>query len=177
MKKTRRLRPCSHHAPVPTRRLSALAIVLGVALVGAIAGSSWRLHSRATPSQNAGHGSDDLRERAEELIAYSTSVALAPEQERVKAEALASVQAPCGERNSLAVRCCPCNLGKSISGLANHLIARERTGAAGVRQAVLDWIRQTNPSGYSGAACERKRCDQPFHKDGCGGMTDARLVF
>ena len=95
----------------------------------------------------------------------------------MKAEALASIKAPCGDRNSLAVRCCPCNLGKSIVGLANHLIAREGADARRVREAVLDWIRRTNPSGYSGAACDRKRCDQPFRKDGCGGMTNARLVY
>lgn len=178
MKKTRSFGPCSHCEPVPTRRLSALGIALGVVLVAAISGSPWLLRPRAEArGGTAGKASDDLRQRTEELIGYSTTVALSPEQEQVKAEALASIQAPCGDRNSLAVRCCPCNLGKSIVGLANHLIAREWAGAPRVREAVLDWIRQTNPSGYSGAACDRKRCDQPFRKDGCGGMTNARLVF
>lgn len=188
MKKARGFGSCSHCEPVPTRRLSALGIVLGVVLLAAISGSSWLLRPRAealrgTPRggaevlRGAPPGGDDLRQRTEELIGYSKTVALSPEQERIKAEALASIKAPCGDRNSLAVRCCPCNLGKSIVGLANQLIAREGAGAPRVREAVLDWIRRTSPSGYSGAACERKRCDQPFRKDGCGGMTDAHLVF
>ncbi len=177
MKKTRGFGSCSHCEPVPTRRLSALGIVLGVLLLAAISGSSWLLRPGAEAPRVAPSAPDELRQRAEELIGYSETVALSPEQERVKAEALASIKAPCGDRNSLAVRCCPCNLGKSIVGLANHLIAREGAGAPRVREAVLEWIRRTNPSGYSGAACDRKRCDQPFRKDGCGGMTNARLVF
>ncbi len=177
MKKTRGFGSCSHCEPVPTRRLSALGIVLGVVLVAAISGSSWLLRPRAEASRDAGRPPDDLRLRTEELIGYSKTVTLSPEQERVKADALTSIKAPCGDRNSLAVRCCPCNLGRSIVGLANHLIAREGADAPRVREAVLDWIRRTNPSGYSGAACDRKRCDQPFRKDGCGGMTDARLVY
>jgi hypothetical protein len=46
-----------------------------------------------------------------------------------------------------------------------------------VRQAVLDWIGRANPAGWSGAACERERCERPFREDGCGGMNEARLVF
>ncbi len=177
MKKARMLGSCSHCAPVPTRRLSILGIALGVVLLAAVSGSQWLLRPRAEARGGAPGKASDLRQRTEELIGYSKTVALSPEQERVKAEALASIKAPCGDRNSLAVRCCPCNLGKSIVGLANHLIAREGAGAPRVREAVLEWIRRTNPSGYSGAACDRKRCDQPFRKDGCGGMTNARLVF
>ncbi len=177
MKKARGFGSCSHCEPVPTRRLSVLGIVLGVVLLAAISGSSWLLRPQAEVSRSAGRASDDLRPRTEELIGYSETVVLTADQERVKAEALVSIKAPCGDRNSLAVRCCPCNLGKSIVGLANHLIAREGAGAPRVREAVLDWIRWTNPSGYSGAACDRKRCDQPFRKDGCGGMTNARLVY
>lgn len=177
MKKARGFGSCSHCEPVPTRRLSLLGIALGVVLVAAVSGSQWLLRPGAEPPARSAGGSDELRQRAEELIGYSETVILTADQERVKAEALASIKAPCGDRNSLAVRCCPCNLGKSIVGLANHLIAREGADAPRVREAVLDWIRRTNPSGYSGAACDRKRCDQPFRKDGCGGMTNARLVY
>jgi hypothetical protein len=122
-------------------------------------------------------GADETRDRTAELIPYSRSIDLSPEQEKVKAEALSAIRAPCGNRNSLAVRCCPCNLGKSIGGLANELIAREGADAARVRTAVLAWIARSNPGGYSGAACDRNRCERPFHEDGCGGMNDARLVF
>ncbi len=88
-----------------------------------------------------------------------------------------AIPAPCGNRNSLAVRRCGCNLFKSIGGLANHMIAREGADTGRVRQAVLDWIGRTNPGGYSGAACDRKRCERPFREDGCGGMNEARLAF
>jgi hypothetical protein len=35
----------------------------------------------------------------------------------------------------------------------------------------------TDPGGYSGAACDRKRCDRPFREHDCGGMSEAKLVF
>jgi hypothetical protein len=44
-------------------------------------------------------------------------------------------------------------------------------------QAVLDWIGRTNTRGYSGAACDHKRFERPFREDGCGGMSEAGLVF
>jgi len=119
---------------------------------------------------------DGLRRQAVELIGYARSIRLSTEQQQAKSEALASITAPCGNRNSLAVGCCPCNLGKSINGLANRMIAQEGADAPKVRQAVLDWIARTNPGGYSGAACDRKRCERPFHEDGFGGMSEARLV-
>ena len=46
-----------------------------------------------------------------------------------------------------------------------------------MRQALFDWIGHTNPNGYSGAACDSKRCERPFHDACCGGMTEAMLVF
>ena len=75
------------------------------------------------------------------------------------------------------MRCCGCNLFKSIDGLAIRMIAREGADAGRVRQVVLDWIGRTNPRGYSGAACDSKRCERPFREDGCRGMNEARLVF
>ena len=155
-------------------------IAAGVVFVAGLASVPWMVQDRtsvqaapATPAAPSG----DLRERTAELIGYASSVRLAPEQEKVKTEALSGIPAPCGKGNSLAVRCCGCNLHKSITGLANHMIAREGADTAHVRQAVLGWIARTNPARYSGAACDRKRCERPFHDDGCGGMSAARLVF
>lgn len=158
------------------RRFSLWWVVLGIVGVATL----WAQFA-ATPVRPSAEAqaiaSDDVRRRTLELIGYATSIRLTPEQETVKADALSDIRPPCGDSRSLAVRCCGCNLFKSISGLANHAIADEGKDAARVRQAVLDWIAVTNPGGYSGAACERKRCERPFREDGCGGMREARLVF
>ena len=90
MKKARGFGSCSHCEPVPTRRLSALGVVLGVVLVAAISGSSWLFRPQAEVSRSAGRASDDLRPWTEELIGYSEKVVLTADQERVKAEKKAS---------------------------------------------------------------------------------------
>jgi hypothetical protein len=151
-------------------------IALGVLAVAALSAAPWALRARASVQPAQGTAGAELRQRTAELIGYASSIRLTPEQEKVKADALSAIPAPCGNRNSLAVRCCGCNLFKSIGGLANQMIAREGADAARVRQAVLEWISRTNPGGYSGAACDSKRCERPFHEDGCGGMSEARLV-
>ena len=158
------------------RQASVLWIFLGVVAVSALA-AAWLVPARNSIQATVGAAPGGLRERTAELIGYSRSIHLASEQEKVKADALSGIRAPCGNGNSLAVRCCGCNLFKSTSGLANHMIAREGADADRVRQAVLDWIGRTNPGGYSGAACDSKRCERPFREDGCGGMSEARLAF
>jgi hypothetical protein len=165
-----------HRERVQARRRSLVSIVLGVTAVAALAVIPWVLRTLATGTAAQETANGELRQRAVELIGYARSIALTPEQEGVKADALSGITMPCGNRNTLAVRCCSCNLFKSITGLANHMIAREGADAACVRQAVLDWIGRANPAGWSGAACERKRCERPFREDGCGGMSE-RLVF
>ena len=168
------------HGTASGRRRSVVWIAAGVVLVAVLAGAPWMVRNR-TPVQAAPATSapplGDLRQRTAELIGYASSVRLTLEQQKVKTEALSGIPAPCGKGNSLAVRCCGCNLYKSITGLANHMIAREGADATRVRPAVLEWIALTNPGSYSGAACDRKRCERPFHEDGCGGMSEARLVF
>lgn len=160
-----------------SRRWPLVWIGLGVLAVAAFSAAPWALRARASAQPPQGTASAELRQRTAELIGYASSIRLTPDQEKVKAEALSAIRAPCGNRNSLAVRCCGCNLFKSIGGLANQMIAREGADAARVRQAVLDWIGRTKPEGYSGAACDSKRCERPFHEDGCGGMSEARVVF
>ena len=165
-----------------SRRRSAAAwarpawALLGLAVAATVAGAFWlqRREGAGPPADQA--AADELRRQAVELIGYARSIRLSPGQQQAKSEALASITAPCGNRNSLAVGCCPCNLGKSINGLANRMIAQEGADAPKVRQAVLDWIARTNAGGYSGAACDRKLCERPFREDGCGGMREARLV-
>jgi hypothetical protein len=125
----------------------------------------------------ASAASEALRRRTIELIGYARSVRLTPEQASLKAAALEGIPAACGRRKTLDVRCCSCNLGKTVFGLASSLIAREHADAGRVRQAVMDWLEETNPRGYAGDACDRHRCDRPFREDGCGGMTEAKVVF
>jgi len=175
-KKTRVYR--GHDAqPASGRRHSSLLwIVLGVLAVAVLSASPWLVRARTSPAADPTAADDGLRQRTAELVGYASSIRLTPDQEKVK-DALSAIKAPCGNRNSLAVRCCGCNLFKSIGGLANQMIAREGADAGRVRQAVLDWIARTNPAGYSGAACDRKRCERPFREDGCGGMSEARLVW
>ena len=157
------------------RRASLVWVVLGLLGVGVIAATPWLV--RARTADKGTPAGEDLRARTVELMAYASSIHLTPEQQTIKTEALSAISTPCGNRSTLAVGCCRCNLGRTIGGLANHLIAREGADAARVRQAVLDWIDRTNPAGYSGAACDRKRCERPFGEDGCGGMNEARAVF
>jgi hypothetical protein len=156
---------------------SLLWIALGVLTVATLSAAPWLVRARTAPAAGPGAADDGLRQRTAELVGYASSIRLTPEQEKVKADALSAIKAPCGNRNSLAVRCCGCNLFRSIGGLANHMIAREGADGPRVRQAVLDWIGRTNSAGYSGAACDRKRCERPFREDGCGGMSEARLAF
>ena len=177
MKKMRVQHANGHSGAPGARRAPLTWIVLGVVAVAFLSAAPWVLRARASvqPAPNAANV--QLRQRTAQLIGFASSVRLTPGQEKVKADALSAIPALCGNRNSLAVRCCGCNLFKSIGGLANHMIAREGADAGRVRQAVLDWIARTNPRGYSGAACDRKRCERPFHEDGCGGMSEARLVL
>ena len=131
------------HGTAP--RHTALWVVFGCLAVAALSAAPWALRARAAVQTAPGTAGGELRQRTAELIGYTSSIRLTPEQEKVKADALSAIPAPCGNRNSLAVRCCGCNLFKSTSGLANHMIAREGADAARVRQAVLDWIGRTNP--------------------------------
>ena len=178
MKKKMLVHHSNDHGSAPRARHASLVwIVFGAAGVAVLSAATWTMRARVSVQPAPTTAGGELRQRTAELIGYASSIRLTPAQEKVKADALSAIPAPCGKRNSLAVRCCGCNLFKSTSGLANHLIAREGADAGRVRQAVLDWLSRTNPGGYSGAACDSKRCERPFREDGCGGMSEARLVF
>ena len=171
------VRPAARSGSRSSRRRIVLAMG-GAVLAAAAFGVFWvRSGGSAQTREQASAASEALRQRTIELIGYARSVRLTPEQERVKAAALEGMPAACGRRNTLDVRCCSCNLGKTVSGLAASLIASEHADMARVRQAVVDWLDETNPQGYAGDACDRHRCDRPFRKDGCGGMTETKVVF
>jgi hypothetical protein len=117
----------------------------------------------------------DAHSQAKEFIVYYNSIALTPEQEQIKSEALSTIPAPCCSNNSISNCCCPCNLAKSTWGLSNFLIAKHNYSAKQVKEAVSEWIQFINEDGYSGNACYKRGCNLPFSEDGCGGMDERRI--
>lgn len=113
---------------------------------------------------------DDTDALAKKFIAFDSSIQLTPEQERIKAEALSSIPAPCCSEFSMATCCCPCNLAKAAWGLAKHLIAERGYGVDQVREAELRWFKAINPNGFSGTVCATGGCNRSFEQNGCGGM-------
>jgi len=119
----------------------------------------------------------DVHLQTREFIAYYNSIALTPEQEKIKSEALSAIPAPCCSDYSILTCCCPCNLAKSVWGLSNFLIAKLEFSAKQVKEAVSEWIHFTNKDGYAGNACYMGRCNLPFREDGCGGMDEGRIFY
>ena len=118
----------------------------------------------------------DVPAQAAEFIAYARSVRLTPEQEKLRQRILSGVPAPCCDKYSAATCCCPCNLAKSIWGLASVLIARDGAGATDVEGAVRSWIAFVNPRGFTGNACDTSGgCSRRFSENGCGGMNEKDL--
>jgi hypothetical protein len=136
----------------------------------------------ALPAPAAGKGADrgvefrTVRSDAERFIDYSNSIRLTQAQERIKAEALEAIPAPCCSEYTMATCCCPCNLAKSAWGLSNYLIAKKGSSAGEVRVAVQRWLKFVNPSGFSGDVCSKGGCNRPFGKNGCGGMDQTRVI-
>jgi hypothetical protein len=117
----------------------------------------------------------DARTQAVEFIGYYRSIALTPDQARVRDSALSTIPAPCCEEFSLATCCCPCNLAKSAWGLAHLLIARYGSTVEEVNAAALRWLKFINEDGFSGDACFTGGCRRPFKDNGCGGMDDGHV--
>ena len=120
---------------------------------------------------------DDVKARTAEFIGRSSSIPLTPEQEKIKRQALRAIPAPCCKEYSIATCCCPCNLAKTVWGLANYAIARLGYDAAQTRALTIEWLQATNPAGYSGDACNRGGCPKRFSANGCGGMNEDAVVF
>ncbi len=119
----------------------------------------------------------DVREQTREFMGYNKSIQLTPEQEAVKKEALSAIPASCCSDNSAYTCCCPCNMAKTWWGLANYLIAERGAGVEEVRATVQEWMEFINPQGFSGDSCYTGGCVRPFHRNGCGGMNEAQVVF
>lgn len=118
----------------------------------------------------------DAHAQAVEFIGYYHSIKLAPDEEKIKADALEAIPAPCCKEFSMATCCCPCNMAKSVWGLSHFLIRERHYDARRLKAAVEDWLRFSNKRGYSGNACDEGHCNLPFAKDGCGGMNEKRVL-
>lgn len=117
------------------------------------------------------------REEVEQLVGYNGSIKLDAAQKATLDEALRALPAPCCSDFSAATCCCECNFARSTWGLGKYLISERGAGVEEVREAAQAWIETLYPSGYSGKACSRGRCNRPFKDDGCGGMSANRVIL
>ncbi len=159
--------------------MGVLAVGL-VILVAAITTYSYlrpaAMRGEAPKTSSVPPASAAVQARARELIRYA-DMTLAPEQQAIKVEVLGSMPAYCCKKFPLLTCCCPCNLSKTVWGLSNYLIVVEQADAARLRTEVKDWIKRTNPGGYSGDGCFHGGCKRPFNQNGCGGMDQANVLF
>ncbi len=119
----------------------------------------------------------DAASQSAEFIGYSRSIELSATQRTARNRALASIPAPCCSKFSAATCCCPCNLAKSVWGIANLLITRDHASDAEVGRAARDWIAFVNPGGFTGDVCDSGGgCGRRFSHDGCGGMDERNLL-
>jgi hypothetical protein len=119
----------------------------------------------------------DVQQQTREFHAYNRSITLTAKQRAVMHEALSSLRAPCCADQTAATCCCSCNMAKSWWGLSKYLIAERGYGPNQVREAVADWFQFINPDGFTGNACYTGGCNRPFHKNGCGGMSEKKVIF
>jgi hypothetical protein len=109
--------------------------------------------------------------QAARFIGYSSSIELAPSQKALRDRALETIPAACCSKFTAATCCCPCNLAKTVWGLANHMIVDEKADAAQVRDAAREWIASINPKGFTGDVCDSPGgCARRLSANGCGGM-------
>jgi len=118
----------------------------------------------------------EARQQAAEFIAHDRSITLSPEQQAIMKQGLSSIPAPCCSQFSIATCCCPCNLARSTWGLAKLLITRERADSTRVAAVATEWLRFSNPHGYTGDACFQGGCERPFELNGCGGMHENHVL-
>ncbi|HYV41820.1 MAG TPA: hypothetical protein VEO02_08545 [Thermoanaerobaculia bacterium] len=155
--------------PAALARIAALAVVAFFAVPGIFTGADRNRDDRLVFR--------NVRSQTEQFIDYDSAIRLTPTQERIKAEALDSIPAPCCKKFSMKTCCCPCNLAKSAWGLSNYLIAKKGYGAPEVRSAVVGWLAFTNQKGFTGDACFTGGCKRPFAENGCAGMDATHVIL
>lgn len=155
--------------PAALTRLAAVAVVAFVAVPGIFTGADRNRNDRLAFR--------NVRAQTEQFIDYYSAIRLTPAQERIKAEALDSIPAPCCKKYSMKTCCCPCNLAKSAWGLSNYLIAKKAYSAPEVKSAAVGWLAFINPEGFTGDACFKGGCPRPFAQNGCAGMDAAHVIL
>lgn len=186
-------------APTPPQKIDLLTaivltgIVIALAVMVAAPFFWWRLHDETHHRRRAASSPrpaararsvlggklrlTDVAVQTREFIGYYSAIRLTSEQEAIKREVLEPMPAACC-RNSNAYRCCcNCNLSKSVWGLSNYVLATHHASADELREAVTAWTAFTNPDGYSGDVCYGGGCSRAFHDNGCGGMSESKLVL
>ncbi|MEM7350264.1 MAG: hypothetical protein AAF657_05625 [Acidobacteriota bacterium] len=154
-----------------------VAMLLASLVLAVSAGVLWATAQEPAEGTDWTSGNyEGTREQTLELMGYYKTIELTAEQEGIRRQALSSMPAPCCNNFSAATCCCECNLSRSIWGLSKLLITRHEADATQVREAVEAWIDALNPSGYAGNTCNTGRCNLPFKKGGCGGMSEHRLI-
>ena len=152
-------------------RLALAVLILGAPLCAALA------LDRAASKGAAAPKFFDSASQAAEFIGYDRSIALTPEQQKLRDKALSSIPAACCDKFSQAICCCPCNLAKTVWGLSNYMIVRQHTGASELVGAVRAWLKFVNPKGFTGDVCDSAGgCGRTFRDDGCGGMDEKNLL-
>lgn len=119
----------------------------------------------------------DVRAQTKQFLAWSDSITLTPEQQKIKEEVLSSIPTTCCSKFPMLTCCCACNMAKTIWGLSNHMLAHEGADAKRLRAAVLEWTRFIGKKGFTGDACFKGGCARPFADNGCGGMDSEKVVF
>ena len=119
----------------------------------------------------------DVQSQSRQFMDWEQTIRLTPEQEAIKKQALGAMPAPCCSDNSAYTCCCPCNLSRTIWGLANYLIAEQGAGVKKVQAKTSEWVAFVNPKGFSGDTCYRGGCPRPFKNNGCGGMKANQVNF
>lgn len=130
-----------------------------------------------TPAVASQQRFDGSAEEVENLIELNRSIHLTAAQVEIQEEALDSIPAPCCAEYSAATCCCDCNLARAIWGLSKRQIVERGAGAEETRSAVETWLATVYPAGFTGDACHTGGCGRSMKNDGCGGMSEDRLVF
>ncbi len=150
----------------------AQAVIAALVVLSATAAAA----DRVQPTGESAVRFTDAHRQAAQFISYQKSIVLTAQQQAVMDKALSGIRAPCCSAFSIATCCCPCNLAKAVWGLSKFLIAEHHADASQVGDAVTEWLRFTNPNGYTGDACFTGGCKRPFDKNGCGGMDEQHVV-
>lgn len=150
-----------------------IVVLIAASALPALGGQRTRNHLTKQPTI----AFTDVASQTRQFMGYYHDIHLTTAQQAVKERALRSIPAPCCSDYSILTCCCPCNLAKSVWGLANYSVAKLGQNEKQLRATILEWLHFVNPSGFTGNSCYVGRCGAPFSANGCGGMEEQRLIL